>query len=94
MADSVYKVIELVGTSGKSWEDAAQQAVASASKSLRNLRIAEVIQQDATIDAACGAVSRTSQAAAATSSTGVLTRDRSRGSNSIAGAVSGPRGRC
>jgi flavin-binding protein dodecin len=48
---SAYKIIELVGTSGKSWEDAAQQAVASASKSLRNLRIAEVIQQDATIDA-------------------------------------------
>ncbi len=47
---SAYKIIELVGTSGKSWEDAAQQAVASASKSLRNLRIAEVIQQDATID--------------------------------------------
>ena len=47
---SAYKIIELVGTSAKSWEDAAQQAVASASKSLRNLRIAEVIQQDATID--------------------------------------------
>lgn len=47
---SAYKIIELVGTSGKGWEDAAQQAVASASKSLRNLRIAEVIQQDATID--------------------------------------------
>jgi dodecin len=48
---SAYKIIELVGTSAKSWEDAAQQAVASASKSLRNLRVAEVIQQDATIDA-------------------------------------------
>ncbi len=48
---SAYKIIELVGTSSKSWEDAAQQAVASASKSLRNLRVAEVTQQDATIDA-------------------------------------------
>jgi flavin-binding protein dodecin len=47
---SAYKIIELVGTSGKSWEDAAQQAIASASKSLRNLRIAEVLQQDCTID--------------------------------------------
>src|ERR1043166_2148896 len=42
---SAYKIIELVGTSAKSWEDAAQQAVASASKSLRNLRVAEVTQQ-------------------------------------------------
>jgi flavin-binding protein dodecin len=48
---SAYKIIELVGTSPKGWEDAAQQAVASASKSLRNLRIAEVVQQDCTIDA-------------------------------------------
>ena len=48
---SAYKIIELVGTSSKSWEDAAQQAVASASKTVRNLRIAEVLQQDATIDA-------------------------------------------
>ena len=48
---SAYKIIELVGTSAKSWEDATQQAVASASKTVRNLRIAEVIQQDATIDA-------------------------------------------
>ena len=48
---SAYKIIELVGTSSKSWEDATQQAVASASKTVRNLRIAEVIQQDATVDA-------------------------------------------
>ena len=47
---SAYKIIELVGTSAKSWEDAAQQAVGSASKSLRNLRVAEVVQQDCTID--------------------------------------------
>jgi hypothetical protein len=48
---SAYKIIELVGTSSKSWEDATQQAVASASKSLRNLRIAEILKADATIDA-------------------------------------------
>jgi flavin-binding protein dodecin len=48
---SAYKIIELVGTSSKTWEDAAQQAIASASKSIRNLRIAEVVQQDCTIDA-------------------------------------------
>ncbi|HZP11389.1 MAG TPA: dodecin family protein [Nevskiaceae bacterium] len=48
---SAYKIIELVGTSSKSWEDATQQAVAHASKTVRNLRIAEVVQQDATIDA-------------------------------------------
>lgn len=48
---SAYKIIEVVGTSSKSWEDAAQQAVSSASKSLRNLRIAEIVKTDATIDA-------------------------------------------
>lgn len=42
MNDSVYKVIELVGTSATSWEDAAQNAVQAAGKSLRDLRIAEV----------------------------------------------------
>jgi flavin-binding protein dodecin len=46
MADSVYKVIELVGTSKESWEKAAASAVAAASKSLRDLRIAEVVQLD------------------------------------------------
>ena len=48
---SAYKIIELVGTSPKSWEDAAQQGIASASKTVRNLRIAEVMEQDCTIDA-------------------------------------------
>lgn len=48
---SAYKIIEVVGTSGKSWEDATQQAVGSASKSLRNLRIAEIIKMDCTLDA-------------------------------------------
>jgi dodecin len=46
MTDSVYKVIELVGTSSKSWEDAARVAVERASQTLRDLRIAEVVQQD------------------------------------------------
>ncbi len=46
MADSVYKVIELVGTSGESWEKAAAAAVDLASKTLRDLRIAEVVELD------------------------------------------------
>jgi hypothetical protein len=46
MAESVYKVIELVGTSTESWEKAATAAVSLASKSLRDLRIAEVSQLD------------------------------------------------
>jgi flavin-binding protein dodecin len=50
MADSVYKVIELVGTSTESWEKAAQVAVDQASKSLRDLRIAEVVEMDIQID--------------------------------------------
>jgi flavin-binding protein dodecin len=46
MAESVYKVIELVGTSTESWEKAASAAVNRASKSLRDLRIAEVSELD------------------------------------------------
>lgn len=46
MAESVYKIIELVGTSPESWEKAAAAAVARASKSLRELRIAEVAELD------------------------------------------------
>jgi flavin-binding protein dodecin len=46
MAESVYKIIELVGTSTESWEKAAEAAVKKASKSLRDLRIAEVSQMD------------------------------------------------
>ena len=46
MAESVYKVIELVGTSTESWEKAAQAAVIKASKSLRDLRVAEVVELD------------------------------------------------
>jgi flavin-binding protein dodecin len=50
MADSVYKVIELVGTSEESWEKAAVNAVAKAAKSVRDLRIAEVVEMDMQID--------------------------------------------
>ncbi len=50
MADSVYKVIELVGTSTEGWEKAAANAVDLASSSLRDLRVAEVVQMDMTID--------------------------------------------
>jgi flavin-binding protein dodecin len=50
MADSVYKIIELVGTSSESWEKAAGAAVAMASKSLRDLRIVEVIQLDMAVE--------------------------------------------
>jgi flavin-binding protein dodecin len=46
MAESVYKVIELVGTSTESWEKAAKAAVDRAGKTLRDLRVAEVVQQD------------------------------------------------
>ena len=46
MADSVYKVIELVGTSTESWEKAATAAVTRASKSLRDLRVAEISELD------------------------------------------------
>jgi dodecin len=46
---SVYRVTEVIGTSSKSWEDAAQQAVSAAARSLRDLRVAEVVEQDLTI---------------------------------------------
>ncbi|MFZ5719050.1 MAG: dodecin family protein [Pseudomonadota bacterium] len=46
---SVYRVTEVIGTSPKSWEDAAQQAVSAASRSLRDLRVAEVVEQDLTL---------------------------------------------
>ena len=46
MSESVYKIIELVGSSTVSWEDAAKKAITKASKSLRDLRIAEVLAQD------------------------------------------------
>jgi flavin-binding protein dodecin len=50
MADSVYKVIELVGTSTDGWEDAAKNAVAKAGESLKNLRIAEISKLDMTVE--------------------------------------------
>lgn len=50
MADSVYKIIELVGTSSDSWEKAAKIAVERAAKTLRDLRIAEVAQLDMTVE--------------------------------------------
>ena len=50
MTESIYKVIELVGTSTKSWEDAAANAVSAASRSLRDLRIAEVSKLDMKVE--------------------------------------------
>jgi len=47
---STYKIIELVGTSATSWEEAAKSAIETASKSLRDLRIAEITKLDLTID--------------------------------------------
>lgn len=49
MADSIYKVIEIIGTSPKSWAAAAEFAVERASQSLRDLRVAEVTEQDVQI---------------------------------------------
>ncbi len=50
MADSVYKVVELVGTSGASWEEAAKTAVETAGGSLKNLRIAEITKLDMKVE--------------------------------------------
>ena len=50
MAESVYKIITLVGTSPKSWDDAAKNAVNTAGKSLKDLRIAEIAQLDMKVD--------------------------------------------
>lgn len=50
MPDSVYKVIELVGSSEKSWEEAARNAVETAGKSLKNLRIAEISKLDMRVE--------------------------------------------
>ena len=48
--DSVYKIVEVIGTSTKSWEDAAKNAVETASGTLRDLRIAEVVKQDLKVE--------------------------------------------
>jgi flavin-binding protein dodecin len=50
MTESVYKVIELVGTSDESWEKAAKAAVERAARTLRDLRVAEVVEQDLVIE--------------------------------------------
>jgi flavin-binding protein dodecin len=50
MSESVYKIVELVGSSKVSWEDAAKNAVKVASKSLKELRVAEIVKLDMTIE--------------------------------------------
>ena len=50
MADSVYRVTEVIGVSSESWEAAARNAVETAGKTVRDLRVAEVIRQDVTIE--------------------------------------------
>ncbi|MDY6854500.1 MAG: dodecin family protein [Thermodesulfobacteriota bacterium] len=50
MAGSTYKIIELVGTSETSWEEAAKRAIETAGKSLRDLRVAEITRHDVTIE--------------------------------------------
>lgn len=50
MSDSVYKVIEIIGTSPTSWEDAAKKAVEKAAESLSDLRVGEVVSQDLKIE--------------------------------------------
>lgn len=49
MPDSVYRVTEVIGVSSESWEAAARTAVATAAKTVRDLRVAEVLRQDVTI---------------------------------------------
>ena len=48
--ETVYKVVEVIGTSTESWEDAARKAVETAGQTLRNLRIAEVVKQDMKVE--------------------------------------------
>jgi flavin-binding protein dodecin len=48
--DSVYKVVQLVGTSAKSWEEAAKNAVETAATTLRDLRVGEIVKLDMTVD--------------------------------------------
>ena len=49
-SDAVYKVVEVIGTSPRSWEEAAANAVSTASETLRDLRIAEVVKQDMKVE--------------------------------------------
>ena len=58
MSESVYKIIEMVGSSPVSWEEAAQNAVKAAGLSLRDLRIAEVVRLDMLVDEGKAAVYR------------------------------------
>jgi len=55
----VYKVVEIIGTSTESWEDAAMTAVEKARETIRQLRVAEVVQQDLDLDDEGGATFRT-----------------------------------
>lgn len=48
--EQIYKIVEVIGTSTKSWEEAAMNAVAAAAKTLRDLRIAEVVKMDMKVD--------------------------------------------
>lgn len=50
MADSVYRVTEVIGVSTESWEAAARSAVETASKTVRDVRVAEVVRQDVTVE--------------------------------------------
>lgn len=50
MADSIYKVVELIGTSSESWEKAAKAAVERAGESIRDLRVAEVVELDMQVE--------------------------------------------
>jgi flavin-binding protein dodecin len=50
MADSVYRVTDVIGLSGESWEAAARNAIETAGKTVRDLRVAEVVRQDVTIE--------------------------------------------
>jgi len=59
MSESVYKIIEMVGSSPVSWEEAAQNAIKSAGLSLRDLRIAEVDKMDMVIEEGKAAIYRT-----------------------------------
>jgi len=50
MPNSVYKIVEIVGTSQNSWEEAAKSAIETAAKTLEDLRVAEIVKMDATIE--------------------------------------------
>jgi flavin-binding protein dodecin len=58
MSDSVYKIIEIIGSSTVSWEDAAQNAIKSVAWSLRDLRVAEVVKLDLVVQQGKGVIYR------------------------------------